>query len=44
MRTRLPAAAVVILICACLAVAACGKRGTPEKVPGGNYPTTYPTY
>ncbi|WP_337997637.1 LPS translocon maturation chaperone LptM [Oleispirillum naphthae] len=31
------------LLSALLATAACGKKGPPEHVPDGNYPTTYPT-
>ena len=26
-----------------LTLAACGKKGDPENIPGGNYPTIYPT-
>lgn len=31
------------VLAALLSTAACGKKGPPEAVPGGNYPTTYPT-
>ncbi len=38
---RLPALLIALAVVA--ALGACGKKGDPERVPGGNYPTTYPT-
>ncbi|MGE4528176.1 MAG: lipoprotein [Rhodospirillaceae bacterium] len=32
------------LLAALFSTAACGKKGPPELVPGGNYPTSYPTH
>lgn len=40
MRRLLPIALVIALAAA---LPACGKKGDPGTVPGGNYPTTYPT-
>jgi predicted small lipoprotein YifL len=34
---------LVTLVAASLSLAACGKKGPPEDVPGGNHPSTYPT-
>lgn len=30
------------LIVLAAGASACGKKGPPESVPGGNYPTVYP--
>jgi len=40
-----PSRVLVLAAClaAVLATASCGKKGRPDPVPGGNYPTTYPT-
>lgn len=38
---RLPALLIALAVVA--ALGACGKKGEPERIPGGTYPTTYPT-
>jgi len=38
---RLPSLLIVLAVVATLG--GCGKKGLPEDVPGGNYPTIYPT-
>ncbi len=42
MRRPFPLLLLAALIAASLSLAACGKKGPPEDVSGGNYPTTYP--
>ena len=37
---RLPVLLIALAIVA--ALPACGKKGDPGTVPGGNYPTSYP--
>jgi hypothetical protein len=41
---RRPTALLLLaaLFAASLSLAACGKKGQPDGVEGGNYPTTYP--
>ncbi len=40
MRRLLP---IVLAVALAASLSACGKKGDPEPVPGGRYPTTYPT-
>ena len=41
--TRRPSLILTALLAAVLSLTACGKKGPPETMPGGQYPTTYPS-